>query len=147
MRHTIIPWLLEWTGVTLTRYVVHANGKTAYQNIATKRSKRPVAAFGEKVLYLPLETERMKMGKEEPKLREGVWLGVKMRIDEALIGTEGGVVKARTIRRLPKAQRWDAKMINKIKGVATEGDSRSEFGSRSDGHKRCVAKWRWSGRQ
>ena len=57
MKHTIIPWLLEWTGVTLNRYVVHANGKTAYQNIATKRSKRPVAAFGEKILYPPLKTE------------------------------------------------------------------------------------------
>ena len=35
--------------MTLNRYVVHANGKTAYQNIVTKRSKRPVAAFGEKI--------------------------------------------------------------------------------------------------
>ena len=104
MRHVALPWLLEWTGVTLNRYVVHKSGKMAYRYVASKKSSRPVATFSGKVLYMPLKTERLKLGKDEPTMKEGLWLGVRMRGGEALIGTESGVVKARTIRRLPKSQ-------------------------------------------
>ena len=116
MAHNIMPWLIEWAGVTLNRYLVYKDGHTAYNNITGKSSKRPVANFGEKVLYLPLKTERMKMDKSEAKMREGVWLGIRNRSDEAIIGTSGGTVKARTIRRLPKDKRWDPDMINTLRG-------------------------------
>ena len=116
MKHAIIPWLVEWTGVTLNRYLIYKDGRTAYQNITGKSSKRPVAVFGEKILYMPLKTERLKMDKGEAKLREGIWLGLKSRSDEAIVGTATGVVKARTIRRLPKEKRWDPSAINAMRG-------------------------------
>ena len=65
---------------------------------------------------MPLKTERLRMSKGDAKLREGIWLGVKSRSDEAIIGTDQGAVKARTIRRLPKEQRWDAEAINRLRG-------------------------------
>ena len=34
-----------------------------------------------------------------------------------LFGTPGGVVKARTIRRLPKDKRWDQALINSFRGT------------------------------
>ena len=76
MGHALIPWLLQWTGATLNRYVVHKNGMTSHQRTTGKKSTRPVATFGEKVLYMPLKTKRLKTGKDEPKLKEGLWLGV-----------------------------------------------------------------------
>ena len=57
------------------------------------------------------------MGKEGQKSREGIWVGAKMRSDEALVGTENGLVKARSIWRLPKTQRWDSEMIAKIRAA------------------------------
>ena len=122
MGHVLIPWLLEWTGATLNRYVVHKNGMTSHQCTTGKKSTRPVATCGEKVLYMPLKTERLNMGKDEPKLKEGLWLGVRLRSDEALIGTANGVVKARTTRRPPKSQRWGAELGNPI--VDRHGDPR-----------------------
>ena len=116
MRHPIIPWLVEWTGVILTRYLVYKSGRTAFHNFTGKNSKRSVAIFGEKFLYMPLKTERLRMSKGDAKLREGIWLGVKSRSDEAIIGTDPGAVKARTARRLPKEQRWDADAINRLRG-------------------------------
>ena len=79
MRHAVIPWLLEWTSVTLNRYVAHKGGMTSYQRTTGKKSTRPVATFGEKVLHMPLKTERPKRGKDEPRLKEGIWLGIRMR--------------------------------------------------------------------
>ena len=117
MSHLIMPWLIEWAGIVLNRYMIYKDGHTAFRNITGKSSKRPVANFGEKVLYMPLKTERLKMDKVEPKMKEGLWLGIRHRSDEAIIGTTGGVVKARTIRRLPKDQRWDQALINNLRGT------------------------------
>ena len=102
MNHLIMPWLIEWVGIVLNRYMIYKDGHTAYRNITGKSSKRPVANFGEKVLYMPRKTERLNMDKIEPNMKKGLWLGIRHRSDEASIGTPGGVVKAHTIRHLPK---------------------------------------------
>ena len=70
----------------------------------------PMAIFGELVCYLPLKTNRRDKSKLE-RMREGIWLGMRMRTNEALIGTPAGVVKARTIRILPEDEKWSAAMI------------------------------------
>ena len=87
----------------------------SYQRSTGKKSTRSVATFCEKVLYMPLKTERLKRGKDEPRLEEGIWLGIRTRSDEALIGTADGVVKACTIRRLPKSQRRGAGLVNSLR--------------------------------
>ena len=63
---------------------------------------------------MPLKTERFKMDKVEPKMQERLWLGIRPRRDEAIIGTAGGVIQDRTIRRLPNDQRWDQALINNL---------------------------------
>ena len=50
-------------------------------------------------------------------MREGIWLGMRMRTNEALIGTPAGVVKARTIRILPEDEKWSAAMILEVRGT------------------------------
>ena len=102
--------------MTLNRYLVYKSGRTAFHNVTGKNSKRLVAIFGEKVLYMPLKTERLRMSKGDAKLREDIVLGVKSRSDEAIIGTDQGAVKARKITRPPKEQRWDADAINRLRG-------------------------------
>ena len=97
--------------------MIYKDGHTAFRNITGKSFKRPVANFREKVLYMPLKTERLKMDKVEPKMKEGLWLCIRHRSDEAIIGTADGVVKARTMRRQPKDQRWDQALINNLRGT------------------------------
>ena len=67
MSHLIMPWLIEWAGIVLNRYMICKDGHTTFRSITGKSSKRPVANFGEKVLYMPLKTERLKKDKVEPK--------------------------------------------------------------------------------
>ena len=66
--------------------------------------------------YLPLKTNRRDRSKLE-RLREGIWLGMRLRTNEALIGTPGGVVKARTIRILPEDEKWSGASILDVKGT------------------------------
>ena len=48
---------------------------------------------------------------------EGTWLGINARTEEVLIGTKKGVIKCRTIKRLPESQRWDAALMHPMKGT------------------------------
>ena len=48
---------------------------------------------------------------------EGIWCGVNGRTGEVFIGTKRGVVKCRTVRRLPEDQRWDATLLYEMEGT------------------------------
>ena len=102
--HPVFEWLVEWAATTLIRFVIRGNGKTFYEkNGGRTRDNLPMATFGERVCYLPLKTNKRNRSKLE-RLREGIWLGMRLRTNEALICTPGGVVKTRTIRILPEDQ-------------------------------------------
>ena len=43
--------------------------------------------------------------KVDAKFHDGMWLGLRMKSDQSIIGTLDGVIKAKTVRRLPEDQR------------------------------------------
>ena len=115
--HPIFEWMVEWAATTLTRFVIRGGGKTSYERIGGRtRDNLPMAIFGENVCYFPLKTNRRDKSKLE-RMREGIWLGMHMRTNKALIGTPAGVVKARTIRILPEDEKWSAAMILEVRGT------------------------------
>ena len=115
--HPVFEWLVEWAATTLTRFVIRGDGKTSYEKICVRtRDNLPMATFGKRVCYLPLKTNKRDRSKLE-RLREGIWLGMRLRTNEALIGTPGGVVKARTIRILPEDEKWSGASILDVKGT------------------------------
>ena len=115
--HPIFEWMVEWAATTLTRYVIRGGGKTSYERIGGRPTDNlPLATFRERVCFLPRKTNRRDKSKLE-RMREGIWLGMCMRTNEALIGTPGGVVKARTIRIPPEDEKWSAAMILEVRGT------------------------------
>ena len=113
----IIPWLVRWSGELLSKYALVYDGKTPYERLRGERSKVPLATFGEAVLYLPLKTAKPLKEQAQPKMKMGIWLGVIERTEETIIGTDMGIVKCRTINRLPEDQRWNKSMILSMKGT------------------------------
>ena len=115
--HPVFEWLVEWAATTLTIFVTRGDGKTSYEKIGGRtRDNLPIATFGERVCYLPLKTNKRDRSKLE-RLREGIWLVMRLRTNEALIGTPGGVVKTRTIRILPEDEKWSGASILDVKGT------------------------------
>ena len=53
--HPTSAWLIEWAATILNRYVRGASGQTPYRMIAGKETRRPIAEFGERVLYMKLQ--------------------------------------------------------------------------------------------
>ena len=46
---------------------------------------------------------------------DGIWLGIKGRTGENIIGTAQGVVKAHTVKRRPKEERWSLDEIHALR--------------------------------
>ena len=99
------------------RYAIDpASGKTSYEVLTGRRTTRPIASFGEKILYMPTKTKIRNSSKAEARMKEGFWLGVQTRSDEAIIGTADGVIKSRTVRRRPADRRWDGEGLLQVRG-------------------------------
>ena len=72
--------------------------------------------FGECVWYLKPKSKGKH--KAENRWENGVWLGVRDESGEYIIGTEGGTIKVRTVRRKASIEdRWNWEEFNKIKGT------------------------------
>ena len=111
-----IPWMMEWAAFLLNRYEVGHDGKTAYERCKGKPARTPGIAFGEAVLW------RRKLvggalGKLTSLWEEGVFLGIKGRTGELVVGDARGVWKTRTVQRRPYEERWRAASAAMIVGV------------------------------
>ena len=117
--HNCIPWLMAHASDTINRYQVHGDGRTAYHRWKGKQFNKECVEFGECVLYLKPGTR----GKDkfDTRWEEGIWLGVKDRSLETVIGTNEGVIKVRDVKRKgTEEQRWDISKFNEFKGVPWE---------------------------
>ena len=97
--------------------MIGVDGKTAWERRRREKCTNKLAMIGEKVLYLPLKTAKVHQQRLEPNMFEGIWLGINARTEEAFIGTDKGVVKCRTIKHLPEEEKWNAELVNFMKGT------------------------------
>ena len=51
MDGALVEWLIVWTADILTKYLVHANGRTSYEMYTQHKCKHQIVGFGEKVSY------------------------------------------------------------------------------------------------
>ena len=114
---TVLLWLIEYSGVLLSRFAIGKDGKTAYQRIKGRACSRPMAEFGESVWYKQLQTQDDRHADMEPRWEEGIWLGMNPRTNEVLIGTPNGVTRARSIRRRAMNEQWSYDKVMEIKGA------------------------------
>ena len=115
--HPDYPWVFEWAADLMTRYAhVGDLGKTAVQLIRGSKSTRNIAQFGEKILYKPLKLSGRHRGNMEDTFLDGIFLGMRLRSEEILVGTAKGGVKTRTTRRRVEEEQWDNEFAKSIKG-------------------------------
>ena len=135
-KHMVLPWIVEYAAHLLNRFEGGHDGKTAYERCKGKMAKSMGIEFGEGVLW-----RRKPVGGALGKLTvlwgEGVFLGVKGRTGEFVIGDAKGIWKTRTIQRTPAGSRWDPKNAELIRGVPW---NTSEQDEKADGDKLEVIK-------
>ena len=99
--HHVIHWTVEYALETINGFRIVRKESTARELFRGKHEIRRMAEFGESVYYLPEFWPDGKIRQMEPKFFSGVWLGASPRTDEALIGTDKGLVRASTVKRKP----------------------------------------------
>ena len=114
----IMSWLIRWAGELISKYSIVDDGKIAYERIRGEPCVVPIVPFGEAVMYLPLRT--IKQNKGEATRQMGVWLGTVERTEETLIGITRGIIKCRSVNRLPDDERWSYKCVTEMQGVPWE---------------------------
>ena len=112
----ILAWLVSHAATLLTLYEQSADGKTAYERLKGKTWDRPMIEFAEKVHYRKL-VKKGRQGKLSIAWGQGLFLGIIMGSTEKIIGTPEGVVKCRTVLRMPLAERWSKVDVKAMKGL------------------------------
>ena len=117
---SILCWMIEHAGALLRRYKVGADGKTAYERVKGRGSKRMMVPFGECVWWMPLRPQTAQPSNLDPRVEEGCFVGLRETSDEALIMTPEGLVKCRDIRRRPEPERWSNVLITAVTATPCE---------------------------
>ena len=101
----------------MTRYAHEGDlGKTAVQLIRGSKSSRNVAQFGDKILCKPLKRSGHHRGNMADTFLDDIFLGMRLRSDEILVGTTRGVIKTRAPRRRVEEEQRDTEFARSIKG-------------------------------
>ena len=98
------------------RFSVGRDGKTAYERHVGRRAVLPSAQFGEPVWWMPLQPSNRRLGPLDSRFKQGRYLGPMDGSNTVLVGTASGVVKARTIKRLPPGERWTGSLLDEAQG-------------------------------
>ena len=139
--HQCLPWLVRHASWLLNRFQRRQNGATAFENLKRVSYNKPLLQFGERCHWL--EAERI-THKFDPRWGIGVWLGRHTASDAHLIGTPGGVIQVRTVRRLTREQRTDD--VSKRAFDNFMGSPQNLSGSKPSLQEQTVhgEKWTWT---
>ena len=120
MKHS--QWLLN-------RYLIHSDGPTSYCRRWNRNYEGGLCCFGE---HIQAKVIGIKGGaKFDIPWKEGLWLGRDTEANEIIVATAEGVVKVRTVRRLPPSEQWKRDPILALKALPwkpkTGGDFSADF--------------------
>ena len=96
MKEPVMHWLIRWAAMSLSRFQVGKDRKTAYQRQTGRACNIEVMPFAEKVLYRKYPEAGPKMAMEA-KWEEGLWLGHTRSSNEVIVGTADGITKCKAV--------------------------------------------------
>ena len=110
--------------VLLNNFAIRSgsDGLTPFERRWSKRCTSALCKFGEIVLC----RLRGKQPKADPSWVPGLWLGRDASADMHVVGTTSGVVKTRSIRRLPVSEQVDKQVLKDFQAKPWDPKGRGE---------------------
>ena len=109
--------MVEYASVLWNRYVVSADGKTAYERLRGKKPRMLGLEFGEKLHWKRSVATIHRTDKLDSVWEEGIYLGHTTLSGESIVGNADGVFRTRTVRRAPLEERWQFELIKSMVGL------------------------------
>ena len=79
---------------------------------------------------MPLQPSNRRLGPLHSRFEQGRYLGPMDGSNTVLVGTASGVVKARTIKRLPPGERWIGSLLDEAQGSELTPNALEDDGGR-----------------
>ena len=114
--HDLLTWLVPYTASMHHRFAVGRDGKKVCERNVGRRGVLPLAQFGDRVWWMPLQPSNRRLGPLDSRFEEGRYLGAMDGSNTVLVGSASGVVKARIIKRLPPGERWTGSLLDEALG-------------------------------
>ena len=112
--HFLAPWLVRHASFVNSRFLVHDNGKTSFEDHRGGGYKSELFIFAESVIVKENEKRKAKL---ESDWLCGLWVGRSSTTDEHLVLTEKGVTKSRSVRRRAPSEKFDKSLLGKAHGA------------------------------
>ena len=114
--HPVTAWLVEHVSDVLTKYLVGADGHSAYERLFGKQAREEGLEFGERVLYRKRRGGDMNVvldGRWEPV----IWLGRRWGSGTHRVHANGKVIDVRSVQRRPALERWSATELAAVRAT------------------------------
>ena len=113
-KHPIMTWLVRHVGDIMNWTVKGHDGKTAYERVRGKEFRTRLPGFGELVRYKLRAQEPIPSSGDGRRFHVGPFVGIDRRTGQYMIHGGDGIKMARTIMRLPEANKFDKEELSKI---------------------------------
>ena len=107
----LMSLLVRQAASTYRHFAVGSDGRTPQERNTGRRHRPAVAEFGEAVWWMPLQTTSTHLPPLGARFEEGFYMGLADGSSESLVLTPTGLVRCRTIRRRPPAERWSRALL------------------------------------
>ena len=106
------------------------DGKTVYERNVGRRAVHPLAQLGERIWWMPLQPSNRRLGPLDSRFEQQRNQGPKDGSNTVFIGTASGVVKARTMKRLPPSGQWTGSLLDEAQGSELTPNALEDDGGR-----------------
>ncbi|CAE7705815.1 eryA, partial [Symbiodinium microadriaticum] len=110
--HHIFGWLLRHAAYLHNRFFTGHRGIPAYEAMFGRRFKANLLPFGELCIY-----HAPSKYKGDLQWQRGLFVGLNEKNGANIVLTPDGAREARSVRRLPEEQQWDAKALVTYRGL------------------------------
>ena len=114
----LLAWLIRHAAWCLTRIQVKDDGRTAFVRVLGKAYTSQVLQFGERVMY---KYTSVPTGNLDQRWGHGIWVGKAPVTYEDVILTENGVLRARSLHRVPPEERFVISELKNVRGLPWNG--------------------------
>jgi len=107
-----LSWCPRQAAWQYTRFHERVGGGTPWEATHLVKYNKPILMPGEAVAC---RRPGANVNKLESAWLEGIWIGRDTRTDEHFVGTPGGLVRSRAIKRRTEEKRWDLGLFQAMK--------------------------------
>ena len=114
VRHPLMAWLASHAAALTTWCAKGHDGRTAYERVRGKEFRTRLLAFGEACRFKNRSHEPLKGAVDNRRFHAGVLIGIDRRTGQYILHDGSEIKLARTIMRMPGAEKWDKEALVKI---------------------------------